>query len=43
MATTKKAVKKVVKVIKKAIEPVVKGSPEWFALKAEAKKRLDSL
>lgn len=47
MATIKKAIKKVVKPRKKAapkvaIQPVVKGSPEWLAMKAAAKKRLDS-
>lgn len=49
MATAKKAVKKVATEVKKvatkvekAIEPVLKGSPEWLALKAEARKRLDN-
>lgn len=47
MATIKKVIKKVVKPKKKvapkiAIQPVVKGSPEWLAMKAAAKKRLDS-
>lgn len=38
MATAKKAVKKVAKAVKKA----EKGSPEWLALKDEARKALDA-
>lgn len=50
MATAKKVATKVAKSVKKvaadvekALEPVVKGSPEWKAMKEEARKRLDNL
>jgi len=43
MATVKKAVKKATKkVTKKVAKAVVKGSPEWFAQKAEARHALDN-
>lgn len=40
MATAKGTAKKVAEA---SLEPVVVGSPEWLAMKAEAKKRLDNL
>lgn len=50
MATAKKVATKVAKSVKKiatsvekALVPVVVGSPEWLAMKVEAKKRLDNL
>ena len=50
MATAKGTAKKVAKAVKSAaakveasLEPVVKGSPEWLALKEEARQRLNSL
>lgn len=44
MATAKKAVKKAVKRAKKATKKtVVKGSQEWLAAKAAARRKLDGL
>ena len=44
MAAAKKAVKKAAKkVVATAKKVVEKGSPEWFAQKEEARKKLDGL
>lgn len=50
MATAKGTAKKVAKAVKTAaakveasLEPVVVGSPEWKAMKEEARQRLDNL
>lgn len=42
MATVKKAAKKATKKVTKKVAKVVKGSPEWFASKAEARRALDN-
>jgi hypothetical protein len=46
MATAKGTAKKVAKTVEPveaSLEPVVVGSPEWLAMKAEARARLDNL
>lgn len=43
MATAKKAVKKATKKVAQAAKKAVeKGSPEWFAQKEEARRKLDA-
>lgn len=42
MAIAKKVVKKAAKKVAKATQKVAKGSPEWFAQKAEARRKLDN-
>lgn len=42
MAAVKKATKKAAKKVAKKVAKAVKGSPEWLAQKAEARKKLDN-
>lgn len=42
MAALKKATKKATKKVASKVAKPAKGSPEWFASKAEAKKNLDN-
>lgn len=42
MTALKKVAKKATKKVSKEATKVVKGSPEWLAMKAEARKKLDN-